>query len=289
MTEGFTGTGVALATPFKEDKTIDFDALERLINHVLEGGLDYLVVMGTTGESVTLSKDEKKAVIEAVIRYNKQRVPIVLGIGGNNTSAVIEEINEMDFTGISGLLSVAPYYNKPTQEGLYQHFTEIALISPVPVILYNVPSRTGSNINATTVLKLAAAHSNIVAVKEASGNLPQIMQILKGKPDHFVVLSGDDALTLPMIHLGAAGVISVIANSHPAEYSNMVRAALKEDKILANAMHFKMLDLIDALFEEGNPAGVKMVLKLLNICEEHVRLPLVPATDKLRDKLKKLI
>lgn len=289
MNDVFTGTGVALVTPFKSDNTIDYDALSKVVAHVIDGGVEFLVALGTTGEYVTLSSEEKVKVIKHVVKQAHGRVPVVMGIGGNNTAAVLETINHTDFDGIAGILSVAPYYNKPSQQGLYEHFSEIALISPRPVILYNVPGRTASNIAAETVLKLAQDHSNIVAVKEASGNLGQIMQIIKHAPSHFSVISGDDTLTLPMIYLGGKGVISVIANSHPAEYSSMVRAALNHECAKANGLHYKFLDLINAYFEEGSPAGVKAALENLGICSGNVRLPLIEASDSLKKKIVKLM
>lgn len=285
----FTGTGVALVTPFRKDNSIDFEALDRIVNHVIKGGVEFLVALGTTGENSTLSAHEKKQVVDRVIKASDKRVPVVIGIGGNNTAAVIDTINKTDFEGIAGILSVAPYYNKPSQNGMYQHFSEIALVSPRPVILYNVPGRTSSNLAAETVVKLAGDHSNIVAVKEASGNLSQIMQIIKNKPAHFNVISGDDGLTLPMVHLGGKGVISVIANAWPAEYSSMVRAALSRDCNTANELHYKLLDMIVALFEEGSPAGVKAALEIIGLCSDHVRLPLIPASDQLKSKIKRLM
>ena len=227
MTEGFTGTGVALVTPFLSDGTVDFQGIDKLVNHVIEGKVEYVVVLGTTGEPATLNSDEKKQVIQQVIKSVNKRVPVVVGIGGNNTADVIDYIKNANLDGISAILSVAPYYNKPTQKGIYAHFSAIAKESPLPLIVYNVPGRTACNISAETIIKLANDHKNIIGVKEASGDLVQIMKILKHRPAGFKVISGDDALTLPMIHCGCDGVISVIANSHPALFSDMVRAALK--------------------------------------------------------------
>ncbi|MBN1952714.1 MAG: 4-hydroxy-tetrahydrodipicolinate synthase [Bacteroidales bacterium] len=285
----FTGTGVALVTPFKMDYSVDFEALDRVVDHVIEGGVEFLVALGTTGESATLSADEKKQLVKRIVSRADGKLPVVVGIGGNNTAAVTDTIKSTDFQGIAGILSAAPHYNKPTQEGMYRHFSEIARHSPRPVILYNVPGRTCSNLSAETVLRLANEHDNIVAVKEASGNLGQIMQILKNKPSHFNVLSGDDALTLPMVHLGGKGVISVIANSHPRDYSDMVRSALKRDCGKANELHYQLLDIIGALFEEGSPAGIKAALEILGLTSDVVRLPLVPASDNLKDKIRKLM
>lgn len=289
MNDGYTGTGVALVTPFTSDKKIDFDSLEKIVNHVIEGGVEHLIVLGTTGESATLDKDEKQAVIEAVVKANRKRLPVIIGIGGNNTREIVNTIEHTNFENIEAILSVTPYYNKPSQQGIYEHFAAIANASPVPVILYNVPGRTASNITAETTLRLAGDFENILGIKEASGDFVQIMKILKDKPAHFHVISGDDALTLPMIHMGASGVISVIANSHPRQFSDMVRAALKGDFRSANEIHFNLLQLIIALFEEGSPAGVKATLELLGLCSRHVRLPLIEASDNLIKKLKALL
>jgi len=289
MTNAILGTGVALVTPFHSNRGIDVEALHRVVNHVIEGSVEYVVALGTTGESVTLSKEEKNQVVQEVIKTVNWRIPVVVGIGGNDTFNVLETIRDTDFSGISGILSVAPYYNKPTQQGLFEHFSEIAKASPVPVILYNVPSRTSSNINAETIIRLASTHKNILAVKEASGNFNQIMQIIKNKPGHFHVISGDDSLTLPMVHLGSSGVISVIANSHPKHFSDMVRAALKHEYRKANELHYKMLDFMGALFEEGSPAGIKAALEVMGLCGKTVRLPLVSVSDSLQKKLKTMI
>jgi 4-hydroxy-tetrahydrodipicolinate synthase len=283
------GTGVALITPFHTDGSVDYNALDKIVNHTILGGVEYLVVLGTTGEPATLRHEEKIKVIAAVKKSINNRVPLIIGIGGCNTADVIDSIQTYDLNGISAILSVSPYYNKPSQRGLYEHFSAIALSSKLPIIIYNVPGRTATNINAETTLKLARDHSNIIAVKEASGNLTQIMQILKDKPSHFQVISGDDILTLPMIYLGSIGVISVIANSHPRQYSEMVRAALKMEGKTANALHYRLLDYIGALFEEGSPTGVKAALELMGICTKTVRLPLVSASDALLTKLEKLI
>jgi 4-hydroxy-tetrahydrodipicolinate synthase len=289
MTVDFTGTGVALVTPFHTDNSVDFDALEKVVRHTLEGGVEYLVVLGTTGETATLRKDEKNKVVASVVKSVNNRVPVIIGIGGYDTADVIETIQSSNLEGISAILSVSPYYNKPSQRGLYEHFSAIAKISPLPLIIYNVPGRTSTNINAETTLKLAKDHTNIIGVKEASGNFTQIMQILKDKPAHFEVISGDDALTLPMICLGAKGVISVIANSHPRQYSDMVRAALRKEYEIASSLHFKLLDCIGVLFEEGSPTGVKAALELLGICTKTVRLPLVSASEALMIKIDKIL
>ncbi len=289
MAAEFTGTGVALVTPFNKDKSVDYDSLTRVVEHTIAGSVEYLVVLGTTGETATLKKEEKRTLTSYVVKTVNKRIPIILGIGGYDTVEVTESIQNADLEGISAILSVSPYYNKPSQKGLYEHFSAIAKASPLPLIIYNVPSRTATNINAETTIKLARDHGNIIGVKEASGNFTQIMQILRDKPSHFQVISGDDALTLPMIYLGAKGVISVIANSHPRQFSDMVRAALNRQFDKANAMHYKLLDYIGALFEEGSPSGVKAGLEILGICSRMVRLPLVPVSDALILKLEKLI
>jgi len=285
----FTGTGVAIITPFKPDFSIDYIALERQIEYLIDNKIDYIVLLGTTGESVTLSEYEKAELIKFVIQKVDQRVPIVLGIGGNNTQSVIDKIRKTDFEHISAILSVAPYYNKPTQEGLYQHFKAIATASPVPVILYNVPGRTGSNIKAETTVRLANDFKNIIAVKEASGDMSQAMYIVKNKPSDFHVISGEDALTLPLISIGFSGVISVVANAFPAEFSQMVRLALNHDICEAQKIHYKLLEFIDTLFIEGNPAGVKEALSIMGITSNYLRLPLVPVSAQTHEKLKKLI
>ena len=283
------GTGVALVTPFNNDKSVDYKGLENLLNHVIDGGIDYLVLMGTTGESVTLSTIEKLAVVEFCKKINNSRIPIVLGVGGNNTIQVVDEIKSANLNGIDAILSVSPAYNKPSQEGIYQHYKMIAENSPLPIILYNVPGRTASNMASETTLRLANDFENIVAVKEASGDMDQIMKIIKNKPSDFVVLSGDDGLTLPMIHMGAEGVISVIGQSHPKEYSNMVSYGLSGNKEIANQLHNKLYDFYIPLYAEGNPVGVKACLELLGICKCQVRLPLIEASDAIKNELKSLI
>ena len=284
----FTGTGVAIITPFRNDKSVDFKSLGKLIEHLIANGVNYLVVLGTTGESVTLSKDEKHAVVNFVIETVNKRIPVVVGMGGNNTQEVINTISTFSFDGIDAILSVAPYYNKPSQEGIYQHFKAIATASPKPVILYNVPGRTGSNISAETTVRLAKNVKNIIAIKEASGNFNQLMQIIQNKPKDFDVISGDDAITLPLISIGGAGVISVVANAYPAQFSAMVDIALKGDFKKAAELHYQLFEMIQALFEEGNPPGIKAVLKMMNICDNSVRLPLMPVSEKLYKKLEGL-
>ncbi len=285
----FTGTGVAIITPFRNDGSIDFKSLPKLLEHLISNGIDYLVVLGTTGESVTLSKDEKQAVVSYVVEVVGKRVPIVIGMGGNNTQDIVNNINSNDFENIDAILSVAPYYNKPSQQGLYQHFKSIASASPVPVIIYNVPGRTSSNISAETTVKLAREVKNIIAVKEASGDMGQIMKIIKNKPANFQVISGDDELTLPIIAVGGAGAISVVANAFPYEFSGMVNYALKNDMLKANELHYKLSDLVSALFEEGSPSGIKASLEIMKICPNNLRLPLLPVSSNHYDKLSEII
>jgi 4-hydroxy-tetrahydrodipicolinate synthase len=287
--KNLTGTGVAIVTPFRNDGSIDFKSLGKLLEHIIGGGAEYVVVLGTTGETATLSKDEKKAVVSFVVDTINGRLPVVIGIGGNNTQEVLETMNHYDLSGISAILSVSPYYNKPSQQGIYQHFKAIALASPLPVIIYNVPGRTGSNISAETTLRLAKDFKNIIGTKEASGNLTQIMHIIRDKPSGFMVISGDDALTLPMISLGASGAISVIANACTRDFSGMVKLALKHDFTGAAALHYKLFDLMQFIFEEGSPSGIKAVLENMKITQAHVRLPLVPVSDKLYKKLGDLV
>lgn len=285
----FNGTGVALVTPFKKDGEVDYSALEKLVEFQIQNGVNYLVVQGTTGESVTLTDQEKISVLEFVIEINKERLPIVLGIGGNNTNSVIEQINQFSNYKIDGILSVSPYYNKPSQEGIYAHYKALSKASSLPIILYNVPGRTSSNISPDTTLKLANECENIVAIKEASGDLEQIMQIILNKPDGFLVISGDDALTLPHLAIGGDGVISVVANAFPKRFSTMVSSILKGDLDLAKQKHYELFEIIKYLFADGNPGGIKYVLKLINICEDNMRLPLVNINEKTASKLYELV
>jgi len=280
---------VAIVTPFKNDSSLDFSALGRVINHVIKGGVNYIVALGTTGESVTLSKDEKKAVISYVVETVDGRVPIMAGIGGNNTQEVINSIRQADLTGIDALLSVTPYYNKPTQRGIFQHFKSIATWSPVPVIMYNVPGRTGCNISADTCLELARNCENITGVKEASGDLAQIMKIIKGKPENFGVISGDDMLTLPVIATGGIGVISVLGNAFPQACSELVNHALKGNFRSAREIQFRYMEMIELLFTEGNPAGIKAILSVLDICQNYLRLPLVSVSRPTMTRIQKAI
>lgn len=285
----FKGTGVAIVTPFKNDLSIDFAALGRVVNYVINGGVNYIVAMGTTGESVTLSKDEKQALVCYIKEAIDGKVPLVLGIGGNNTQEVVNQIRTTDMSGVDGILSVAPYYNKPNQRGLYQHFKAIATSSPVPVILYNVPGRTCSNISAETCLQLAHDFENIVGVKEASGDIEQVMKILKGKPENFNVISGNDLETIPIIALGGSGIISVLANAFPAQCSELVNHSLKLNFKAAREIQFRMLEIVELLFADGNPAGVKAMLSIFNICSNNLRLPLVPVSKPIYARIQKAI
>ena len=283
------GTGVALITPFNEDFSIDYASLEKLINHQIDGAIDYLVVMGTTGESVVLSKSEKREVVDFCKKINAGRFPIILGFGSNNTFALVEEIKSTEFDGIDAVLSVSPYYNKPTQEGIYLHYKMIAEVCPLPIILYNVPGRTASNISAETTLHLANDFENIVAVKEASGDLQQIAEIIEKRPANFLVLSGDDGLTSKMIAMGGDGVIAVIGQSHPKDFSAMVRAGLKGDIEKANQLHEKLNPIYEPLYIDGNPAGIKATLNIMGICKNILRPPLVGVTDETYNNLKRFI
>lgn len=283
------GTGVALVTPFHKHSTVDFNALNRLIEHVISGGVDYLVVLGTTGESVTLSKDEKNAVIHYVKDVSDGRLPLVLGIGGNNTQEVVNALRSTDLEGITAILSVSPYYNKPQQKGLYQHFKTVAAACPLPLILYNVPGRTASNMTAETSLALARDIDNIVGIKEASGNLVQVMEIIRNKPQDFLVISGDDILTYPIMTLGGDGVISVVANAFPAEFSEMLRKLAKGHFDQARKLHYQLVPFINELFADGSPSGIKAALEILEICENNLRLPLVKVDKLVYNRLKALI
>jgi len=276
----FKGTGIALVTPFKNDQSVDVEALTRIVNHVINNGADFLVVLGTTSEAPTLTAEEKKLVINSILRANNGRLPVMLGMGGNNTQAVIEAIKTQDFSGIQGILSVVPFYNKPNQRGMKAHFEAIADASPVPVVVYNVPGRVGVNLQAATCVELAK-HPNIIAVKEASGNLQQIMEILRDKPADFDVLSGDDGITQPLMALGAQGVISVAANAYTKPFSLMMQA-MKEGRIEeALRLHYAMLRMNQLIFADGNPAGIKCLMSHMGLCENVLRLPLVKANEKV--------
>jgi len=283
--QALIGTGVALVTPFKKDFSVDVDALKRIVTFQIENGIDYLVVLGTTGESATLTKQEKELVISTVIEANASKLPLVLGVGGNNTAEVVEELKTRDLSAFDAILSVSPFYNKPTQEGIYQHFKAVAEASPVPVILYNVPGRTASNMLPSTVIRLAKEFDNVVAIKEAAGDIVQAMRLIQHKPEHFHVISGDDAITLPMVLAGGSGVISVIAEGFPRQFSDMVRLGLDRKVDEAYKIHYALFDAIDMIFEQGNPAGIKEVFKSLGLSENTVRLPLVSATDELAQRL----
>jgi 4-hydroxy-tetrahydrodipicolinate synthase len=289
MDDRFRGLGVALVTPFRSNGQIDFAGLEKLIDHQITGDVDYVVCMGTTGESVTLTKAEKHELLAQTIGFVRNRVPVVLGVGGSNTAEVVETLNSFEMDGVDAILSVSPYYNKPTQEGIYQHYKAIAQASLRPIILYNVPGRTGSNMAAETTLRLARDFKNIIAIKEASANLDQMGRILKHRPKDFMLISGDDALTLPIIALGGEGVISVVGNALPQEFSTLVHAALKGDLATARREHLRLIEVIDLLFAEGNPGGIKYVLKVLGICGDTMRLPLVNISEATAGKLYKAL
>ncbi len=283
--QSLIGTGVALITPFKKDFSIDVDALVRIVNFQIDNGIDYLVVLGTTAETATLSEEEKELVIKTIVTANNQRLPLVLGVGGNNTYTVVNELKNRDLSAFVAILSVSPYYNKPTQEGIYQHFKAIAESSPIPIILYNVPGRTASNVLPSTVIRLANDFKNIVAIKEAAGDIIQAMKLIQNKPDDFLVISGDDMITLPMILAGGSGVISVIGEGFPKQFSEMVHLGLNKKVDQAYEMHYFLADSIDMIFEQGNPAGIKEVLKSLGLSDNTVRLPLVSVNDELANRL----
>lgn len=285
----FRGLGVAMVTPFKASKEIDFEALERITQSLIDGGVDYLVVQGTTGEAATLKPEEKRQVLNTVMKVNGGKLPIVYGVGGNNTAALVETLKTFDFSGVDGILSASPNYNKPTQEGIYQHYKMLAETTDLPIILYNVPGRTASNVKAETTLRLAQNFENIIGVKEASGDVDQVMDIIQGKPADFLVISGEDALTLPFIAAGADGVISVVGNAFPKEYSAMVHKSLDGDFAEARKYHYQLLAVIGQLFADGNPGGVKEALQIKGLCENHLRLPLVPVSSAVSDKLAKLM
>lgn len=286
----FKGLGIALVTPFASDGSVDYDVLKKLLDYQLKNGADFFCILATTGETPTLTKDEKQKIKELVVEKVGDKVPILIGCGGNNTADVVNELQTADFPGIDGILSVCPYYNKPSQEGLYQHFKAIAGATNMPVVLYNVPGRTGVNLKAETTVRLARDCENIVAIKEASGSLEQVDEIIKNKPDGFDVISGDDALTFPMIACGAAGVISVIGNALPKEFSRMIRLEMKGEIESARKIHHKFTDLFNLLFVDGNPAGVKAMLHEMGMIENVLRLPLVPTRlttmQKISDCLK---
>ncbi len=285
----FEGTGVALVTPFKKDFSVDTEALKKLVNFVIDGGVEYLVVLGTTGEPATLTQEEKELVIETIVEANNKRLPLVLGVGSNNTSQVVAELKTRDFSAFSAVLSVSPYYNKPTQEGIYQHFKAISEASPLPIILYNVPGRTASNMLPPTVIRLANDFKNIVGIKEAAGDIVQAMKLIQNRPKGFLVISGDDMVTLPMVLAGGNGVISVIGEGFPRDFSEMVRLGLQRKVDEAYQLHYKLADAIDMIFEQGNPAGIKEVHKALGLSENTVRLPLVTVNEDLANRIAKFV
>ncbi|CAA0224708.1 4-hydroxy-tetrahydrodipicolinate synthase [Tenacibaculum maritimum] len=285
----FIGTGVALVTPFNNDLSVDYDALIKLVEYNIENGTNYLVINGTTGESGTITEEEKQQIIKTIIRVNNGRLPLVLGVGGNNTANVVKELTTRNLTGIDAILSVAPYYNKPTQEGFYEHFKRIALASPIPIILYNVPGRTAKNMLPSTTLRLARDFDNIIGVKEAGNNTQQYLTLLKDKPADFLVISGDDDLALGVVLAGGAGVISVIGQGFPKEFSKMIQLGLEGENKEAYRIHYKLMDIIDYIFEENNPAGIKAVLDQIGIVSKEVRLPLVKVSADLERKIKEYV
>ncbi len=287
--EQLQGTGVALVTPFRKDFSVDTEALERIVGFCIDGGIDYLVVLGTTGESVTLSKSEKQLVIDTIVSANAGRLPLVLGAGGNNTAALVEELQQADLREFEAILSVSPYYNKPTQEGIYQHFKALSQASPKPIILYNVPGRTGSNMLPATTLRLAHEFENIVAIKEACGDITQIMQIIKESPKDFMVISGDDITALPTVLAGGAGVISVLGQGTPTELSKMIKLGLAGNVKEAYALHYELMDAMSLIFHEGNPAGIKAMFESLKLSTAVVRLPLMEATTELKGRIDKFL
>jgi 4-hydroxy-tetrahydrodipicolinate synthase len=289
MNTNLVGTGVALITPFKSDLSVDHEALANIVNFNIDNGINYLVISGTTGESVTITKQEKVKIIQTIKNANDGRLPLVLGIGGNNTAQITEEIETSDLSGIAAILSVSPYYSKPTQEGIYQHFKAVSEASPVPVILYNVPGRTSSNMLPVTTLRLANDFENIIAVKEAGNNVAQYLQLLKNKPDDFLVISGDDDLALGVVLAGGSGVISVLGQAFPKNFAKMIQLGLEGNAKESYKMHFKLMELTSLIFAENNPAGIKAVMQALNLCQDTVRLPLVKASDALKEKINRAI
>jgi len=289
MLQKFKGTGVALVTPFLANNSIDFESYKKIINYQIDGGLDYLLVLGSTGEAITISEEEQKELIAFAVKVINGRVPIMLGLSNNDTNALVKRIQRTDFTGIDSVLSACPAYNKPSQQGIFEHFKAIAEVCPTPIFAYNVPSRTGKNIEVETIMKMAEEIPNIVGIKEASGNAEQIMNIIKKKPTDFLVLSGDDIMAMPFIALGCDGLISVIANAFPKETSDMVRFALQNDILNAKKMHYRLQKMIELIFAEGNPSGIKAVLNLQGLCRKNPRLPLTEVSDKLISQIKKEI
>lgn len=287
--KNLVGTGVAIVTPFDKKGNVDTNALKGIVKHLHKGGVEYIVILGTTGESVTLTKEEKETVIDTIRKANGNKLPLVLGIGGNNTAEVVHTIKKTNLKDFEAILSVAPYYNKPNQEGYYQHYKAVSESTKKDIILYNVPGRTGSNVTWETQVRIAKSFKNIVATKEASGNIEQIMKVIKNKPRDFMVLSGDDNLTLPVIAAGGLGVISVVAQAFPGDFSDMVRLCLKGNFEKAQKLHYKIMDITDQLFADGNPGGIKYALSLLKKCDPYVRLPLCEPNDKVKETLSRLI
>ncbi|TKC08665.1 4-hydroxy-tetrahydrodipicolinate synthase [Pedobacter frigoris] len=281
----FHGTGVALVTPFKTDGSVDFDGLKNLINYLIDGKVEYLVSLGTTGEASTLNKDEKKKIWEFTAEINNGRLPLIAGIGGNDTASVSQSVKDFEANGYSAILSASPYYVKPTQEGIYQHYKSISEASSLPIFLYNVPGRTGSNVSPETTCRLAHDFKNIIATKEASGNFDQFNQIMRDKPEDFLLISGDDPVAMPMISLGAVGVISVVGNALPKQLSDMIRLCLSGDFAKALPLHLSLIEFTRLIFAEGNPAGVKAALKHFGVCDDHLRLPLVKVSPALREAI----
>ena len=289
MINKFTGTAVALITPFKKDKSIDFDALTTIINQQINFGIDYLVVLGSTGEAATLSSDEKEAIRKHFVKVVAGRLPLVVGVGGNDTAQVVSELQQTDFTGFDAVLSVSPSYNKPSQEGIYQHYKALSEASPLPIIMYNVPGRTGQNMTPDTVIRLANDFKNIIGIKEAAGEMPQILALLRNKPKDFLIISGDDLLALPLVLAGGSGVISVIAMGFPSEFSTMIHLGMAHQVSEAYKIHYRIMPAIDLIFEEGNPTGIKALLYKQGFCENELRLPLVKSSEKLLDKIEAIV
>ncbi len=288
MSNFLVGTGVALVTPFLNDGSVDFEGLTNLVNYCIDGNVEYLVVLGTTGESVTLSKPEKKQVIDHILKINDKRLPVVLGVGGNNTAEVVKEASEVDTDNFAAILSVVPMYNKPSQEGIFQHYTAIANASKLPVLIYNVPGRTGVNMTAQTTLRLAN-HENIIGIKEATGDITQVLRILKDAPEDFLVISGDDMLALPLVTAGGDGVITVVGQGFPQDFSEMIRLGAQGKNKEAYDIHYKLIPVTEYAFDEGNPVGIKAILEAQGICKSSVRYPLVEATSDLKSKIKNFV
>lgn len=289
MNKKFEGVGIAIVTPFKSDFSVDYEALTNLVNFNIDNGMDYIVISGTTGESVTVNASEKQTIIKTIQSANKGRVPLVLGIGGNNTHQIMDEIQRTDFTGIDAILSVSPYYSKPTQEGIYQHYKAISEVAPVPIIMYNVPGRTSSNMLPSTTLRLARDFQNIIAIKEAGNNMSQYLWLLKDKPKEFMIISGDDDLALPVTLAGGSGVISVLGQAFPSDFTKMIHLGLQGKSKEAFELHYRLMEITSLIFAENNPAGIKAVLESMALCDARVRLPLVPASDSLKRKINEFV